>query len=207
MFVPKVESAGIITALSEAIGEMETERGIDPGTVRLVPMIETPQAVLRAGEIAAASPRNVALILGSEDFATAMGMEPSAETLHHAKLAVATAAKGAGLLALGLLDSVADFTDRERTRALAERSARFGFDGATCVHPALVDPITRAFTPSKERAAWARGVLHAMEDAWSKGQGAARFEGKMIDKPMIDRAKTILERLDRAHARDGARCA
>ena len=200
IFVPKVGTAGGLAALCDVVSELEAEVGIDAGEIGLVPMIETPGSLLDAREIAAASPRNVAMILGSEDMATEAGFEPSAETLLHPKLQVAFAAKAAGLLALGLLDSVAAISELERTRQIAARSARFGFDGATCVHPAIVGILNAAFSPSPEQIDLARRTIDAMEAAWAEGKGAARLDGRMIDMPMLTRARALLEKAGRAHS-------
>lgn len=205
LFLPKVETAGGLRALDEVVSELEVEAGMEVGATGLVPMLESPDSLFNAREIAGASPRNVAMILGSEDIATAAGFEPSAETLLHPKLQVAFAAKAVGLLALGMLDSVAAISEPETTREIAVRSARFGFDGATCVHPAIVEILNEAFSPSEEQLELARRTVEAMEAAWAEGRGAARLDGRMIDMPMLTRARALLRKAAPSPASSGTR--
>ncbi|ESR27378.1 HpcH/HpaI aldolase/citrate lyase family protein [Lutibaculum baratangense] len=204
IFVPKVETAGGLKAIAEIVSELEAEAGMEVGATGLVPMLETPGSLFEARAIAGASPRNVAMVLGSEDLATEAGFEPSAETLLHPKLQVAFAAKAEGLLALGLLDSVAAISEPEKTREVARRSARFGFDGATCVHPGIVPVLNEAFSPSEEQLDLARRTVEAMEAAWAEGRGAARLDGRMIDMPMLTRARALLRKAGRPPGRSDA---
>ena len=191
--VPKVESAGALRALDDTISDLEADLSANDANIGLVPMLETPGAMFLAREIAAASDRNIALILGGEDFATTCGISPSAETLYLPKLQVALAAKAEGLMALGMLDTLADISNVEKSLEIARRSANFGFDGATCVHPKMVPIMNAAFTPGPEKIALARRTTEAMQRARKQGSGVAVLDGRMIDKPLYDRAIKVLE--------------
>ena len=194
LFLPKTESAGMLVALDDVVASLESETGMPHGSVGFVPMIETPKALLAAERIAMATGRNVALILGGEDFATAAQLTPSAETLTPPKLQVALAARAAGLMPIGILDTVADFSNPEAMYHTAQRSAAFGFVGATCIHPSMVAPLNRAFSPSTEDISAAQQVVAVMEAAWDSNTGAAQINGKMIDMPVYERAKDVLAR-------------
>ena len=194
LFLPKTESAGMLVALDEVVTSLESETGMPHGSVGFVPMIETPKALLAADRIAMATGRNVALILGGEDFATAAQLTPSAETLTPPKLQVALAARAAGLMPIGILDTVADFSNPQAMYHTAQRSAAFGFVGATCIHPSMVAPLNRAFSPSTEDISAAQQVVAVMEAAWESNTGAAQINGKMIDMPVYERAKDVLAR-------------
>ena len=159
LFLPKTESAGMLVALDEVVTSLESETGMSLGSIGFVPMIETPKALLAADRIAMATGRNVALILGGEDFATAAQLTPSAETLTPPKLQVALAARAAGLMPIGILDTVADFSNPEAMYHTAQRSAAFGFVGATCIHPSMVEPLNRAFSPSTDDISAAQQVI------------------------------------------------
>ena len=196
LFLPKVESAGILTAMDELISSLEQERGMNIGEIKVVPMIETPKALFSAKEIACSIDRNVGLILGGEDFATAAGLCPSAETLTNPKIQMALAAKAAGLMPLGILDTVADFSNANYMFEVAKKSANFGFEGATCIHPSMVDALNRGFSPTQEEVHEATLVKEVMEDAWQKNHGAAQINGKMIDMPVYKRAETVLARAE-----------
>ncbi|MCF3933856.1 CoA ester lyase [Acuticoccus sp. M5D2P5] len=197
ILVPKTETAGALQALDAMVSELEDEAGMTPGSTMFLPLLETPDSLFEARAIAKATPRNVALLLGSEDIATECGFTPSGETLMHPKLQVAFAAKAAGILALGLLDSIAAIADEAASVEVARRSVRFGFDGATCVHPGMVPILNAAFAPDEAEVDLARRTIAAMEAAWAEGKGAARLDGRMIDKPMIARAQATLAKAER----------
>ena len=194
VLVPKVENADALRALGDVISELEHDCALREDSIGTVPLLESPAAVLSARDIAAALSRNRAMILGGEDFATECGLSPSAETLCLPKQQVAMAAKAQGLMALGLLDTLSDFSNPEQTLDLARRSARFGFDGATCIHPVMVPLLNAAFSPRPEDLDRARRTVSIMEDAWARGEGVALLDGRMIDRPVYERAKRLLAR-------------
>ena len=190
--IPKVENAGALQALMDVIDELEQQRNMPRGSIHVIPVLESPNAVLNAREIAKASPRTVALAFGSEDYANAYGMVSCAETLFLPELQVAMAAKAEGLMALGLMDSIANISDPETFAHVAGRAARFGFEGAMCIHPVSVPVLNEAFTPSPDEVAQAERIVDAMQTALEQGQGVAQTDGKMIDAPVYERAKKIL---------------
>src|SRR6202023_3622451 len=153
----------------------------------LVPMIEDPGAVLDARMIAAATPRIFALITGGEDLATSLDAEPTPEVLRMPKLLVHLAAKAARVRSFGLLRTVADYNDHAGIEKSAREARMFGFDGASCVHPAVVPIINRAFSPSPEELEHARALVAAFEAAKASGRGAFAFEGRMVDEPVVER--------------------
>jgi len=164
--------------------------------VVLVPMLEDPGAVLDARKIAAASARGFALVAGSEDMATAMGAEPTPEVLRLPKLLVHLAAKASGLRSFGMLRSVADFRDIDGVKRAAREARSFGFEGATCVHPSLVPILNAAFSPAPEEIERARRLVAAFAAAQAAGQGAFVFDGKMVDEPVVARARALLARAE-----------
>jgi len=192
LFVPKVREPKTLQEIAAALAAVEREVGRD--TTALVPMIEDPGAVLDARALARATPRVHALITGGEDIATAMNAEPSPEVLHLPKLLVHMAAKAAGVLSWGLLRTVADYSNLEAIEESASQARRFGFDGATCVHPAVVPLLNKAFSPSEEECERARRVVDAYEQAKAQGKGAIELDGMMIDEPVARRARALLQR-------------
>jgi citrate lyase subunit beta/citryl-CoA lyase len=152
-----------------------------------IAMLESPAAILDARECA--KQRTVmGLIVGSEDLATALGAQPEPEVLRMPKLLVHYAAKAEGKLSFGLLRSVADYSDLTAMEAAAREARMHGFDGATCVHPSVVPVLNAAFSPSAEEIAWAERVLAG------GSEGAFVVDGKMVDPPVIARARRILGR-------------
>ncbi len=187
LYVPKVRSAEELGTLASVLEGVEAEAGRAP--MRFVALLEDPGAVLNASEIATA-PRLVALSLGGEDLALALGAQPTPDVLHLPKLLVHYAAKAAGLLSFGLLRSAADYSDLAGITAAAREARAHGFDGATCVHPAVVPLLNAAFAPSAEEQAWAKRVLELA----AVGEGAFQLDGKMIDAPIIARARAVMSR-------------
>jgi citrate lyase subunit beta/citryl-CoA lyase len=189
LFVPKTQTARRLADLAGLLARVEGECGRAP-TV-LVPLLEDPGAVLDARVIVGA-PRVFALICGTEDLATTLGGEPTPDVLRLPKLLVHLAAKAAGVHSFGMLRSVADYADTEAIALAAREAHSFGFDGATCVHPGVVPVLNRAFAPTAEEIARAERMIDAAEAAFAAGMGAFVFEGKMVDEPIIARARTLL---------------
>src|SRR5712691_5023720 len=157
-------------------------------------MIEDPGAVLDARTIATASPRVFELMTGGEDLATALGAEPTPEVLRFPKLLVHLAAKAAGILSFGLLRTVADYNDLEGIEKSAREARRHGFDGASCVHPAVVPILNRAFSPSQAELDHARALVAAYDEAQGAGHGAGGSEGRMADEPVVRRSRALIEK-------------
>lgn len=165
--------------------------------VKLLVIIEDPAAVMDARAIISAHPRVVAAMAGGEDLATALEAEPTAETLRLPKQLVHMAAKATGRFSLGLFGTVADYSDQEGIKALVAEARRHGFDGASCIHPSVVPLLNDGFSPSDADIIEARRVVKALEDAEAQGLGAVSLDGRMIDKPVADRAKLLLARAGR----------
>jgi len=195
LFVPKTREPQALVRLADHLDRIEGEAA--RAQTRLVPMIEDPGAVFDARAIAVATPRIFALLTGSEDLATAMGAEPTPDLLRLPKLMVHMAAKAAGVLSFGLMRSVADYRDREGIIEACREARDFGFDGATCIHPSVVPLLNEAFTPSPEKIDAARRMVAAFEAAKAQGQGAFVFDGKMVDEPVVARARALLATLSR----------
>jgi citrate lyase subunit beta/citryl-CoA lyase len=199
-----VEDAQTLRDLSEQVGRIEAERGIASGSVGFVVLVESAAGLLNVEAIARADARNLAIELGGEDFALSTGMVPDAETLALPKQMVLYAARAAGLIPLGILGSIADYADLDAYRATAERSQRFGFEGAACIHPSGVPILNEVFTPSAAQAAHARRVVDAYAEAERGGSGAVSVDGKMVDAPVVERAQSVLARLQAIQAREAA---
>jgi len=171
------------------------------GSVGFGAMIEHPRALTELADIAERGPRVIAMMLGGEDFALETGSIPSDESLELPKRLVAFAAQAHGVAMIGILGTVADYSDPAAYKKSAERARRFGFSGGTCVHPGLVQALNEAFTPSAEDVAYAKKLIAADEKAAAEGRGSFTVDGKMIDIPVIDRARRLLARHDAIESR------
>jgi citrate lyase subunit beta / citryl-CoA lyase len=192
LMLTKVESADHVGMIAEIVDELEAERDMVPGATKFVALIETAGAFFRMAEIARAHPRLVGLSVGAEDFALAVGMLPEAEGLFYPKQQMIIAARAAGILPLGFIGTVADFRDLDAFRAVIRRSRRLGFAGASCIHPSQVAILNEEYRPSAEELAKADRVVAAYDAATVAGVGAIELDGKMIDVPVVERAKQVL---------------
>ena len=196
LFITKTEGVQHLRLLDEAVSEMERERGMPAGSVGFGAMIEHPRALAELNDIAERGPRVIAMMLGGEDFALETGSVPSDESLELPKRLVAFAAQAHGVAMIGILGTVADYSDPAAYKRSAERARRFGFSGGTCVHPGLVQALNEAFTPSADDVAYAKKLIAADEKAATEGRGSFTVDGKMIDIPVIDRARRLIARYD-----------
>lgn len=186
LMVPKVTSSAALDTLAGFIQVEEAALG-RPALLFLA-LIESPAALLDARAIAGVH-RVIGLVLGSEDLANAIGATPTPEVLRHPKLMLHYAAKAEGKLSLGLLQSSADYADIAALAVAAAEARAHGFDGATCVHPAAVPILNAGFTPGTEERAWAERVLSASKET----TGAFVLDGRMVDAPILARARKIID--------------
>ena len=193
LFIAKAKSPEQLRSLAERLATTERELGREP--LRFVALLEDAGAVLDARPIAAC-PRVLGLVAGGEDIATSIGAEPVPEVLRLPKLLVHLAAKAEGRLSFGTLTSVADYQQHDALEAAAREASCHGFDGATCIHPSVVPIMNAAFSPSEEKIAWARSVLDAAAGAAAEGRGAFLVGDRMVDAPIIERARRILQKND-----------
>jgi len=200
--LPKTDSPDHVRMVAEVVDELEAERGMTPGTTRLIAMVETAAALFRIAEIASAHPRLVGLNVGAEDFALSAGMLPEAEGLFMPKQLCVFAARAAGIMPLGFIGTVAEFHDLDGFRATIRRSRRLGFVGASVIHPSQVPILNEEFRPSSAEVDHARRVLAAYDKALAEGVGAVTVDGKMIDVPVVERARLLIEREEAIAARE-----
>jgi citrate lyase subunit beta/citryl-CoA lyase len=192
--LPKVDSAEHVRLLAEIVDEIEADHGVAPGTTRLIAMVETAAAFFRIAEIARAHPRLCALNLGAEDFALSAGILPNAEGLFMPKQMAVFAARAAGIMPLGFIGTVAEFHDLDGFRQTIRRSRRLGFIGASVIHPSQIPILNEEFRASPDEIDHARRVVAAYDKALVEGVGAVTVDGKMIDVPIVERARLLLER-------------
>jgi citrate lyase subunit beta/citryl-CoA lyase len=195
--LPKVADASHIRAVAEICDELEAERGMANGHTVFVAMVETADAFFELREIAKASPRVVGLTLGSEDFALSLGMLAEPEGLHTFTLPTVAAARAAGILPMGFVGSIAQFSDREAFRGMIRQARRLGFEGAMCIHPDQVTILNQEFAPSEAEIRYAEKVIAADREARAQGRGSFTVDGKMGDIPIVVRAEQTLAKRDR----------
>lgn len=193
IFVPKAESAEQLREANMLLAQAELRAGLPLGGIRLVPILETVRGVLEARELAVATPRVLALAFGAEDFTLDLGVERSADGIEsrYPRAQVALAARVAGRLAIDTPWTAIDDPDGLRRETIEGR--QLGYQGKQAIHPSQVDVIHEVFTPSSAEVAWSRRVLDAYTAAIASGTGAINLDGKLIDVPMVARARRVLE--------------
>ena len=191
--VGKIETPDDIALISSKLDALERKAGVELGSVRLVPWIETAMAIVHLYEICRASPRIVGVAFGAEDFTNDMGIERTeseAETFF-ARNSIAVAARAADVLALDT--PYFGFRDPEGLRENASVARQYGFKGKFAIHPAQIDIINETFSPSAAEIEHARRVIEAFVEATSRGRGSTSLDGKVVDVPVVKRAEAVLE--------------
>ena len=184
--------AGVVLPKAEDPHELAEVAARTPEEANLVPLLETALGVWNSRYLAEA-PRVERLAFGSIDFQLDTGIDREDEELLYARSRLVLASRVAGILPP--LDGVtAALDDPDRLAADVERARRLGFGGKLCIHPMQIEVVNRGFMPAEAEISWAKRVLEAAE---ASGTGAVRLEGEMIDRPVIERAKAILERSNR----------
>lgn len=199
--ITKVDGPSHLRLLDELVSECEEKAGLRVGLTKFIAMIETPASFFDMPAIANASARVVAMNIGGEDFALECGMEPSDDALLMPKQQMIIAARAAGVMPLGYIGTVADFSDWDKFRAMVRRSRQFGFDCASCIHPGQVPIVNECYSPSAAEVAFAERVIAGDAEARASGRGSWQIEGKMIDIPVVERAIRLVKRAQAIEAR------
>jgi len=190
--LPKAETPDDVKRLASLIAALEPECGQSTGGVKIVLLIETALGVLNALQTAQADRRVVALCLGGEDLSRDLGAVRTKEGLElaHARAHLVLAARAAGVRAIDTVYT--DLADHDGLLAEGRQARQMGYSGKLIIHPAQVEPVNRAFSPSEDDVIHARRVVEAFEAAQARGEGVIALDGKMIDAPVVARAQEVL---------------
>lgn len=187
VLVPKVESADGIRQVEAIL----TEAGAPP-SLGLWAMMETPRGILKAEEIAGATPRLTGLIMGTSDLAKDLHC---AHTRDRQPMLVSL---GLCLLAaraygLAIIDGVhLDLADDEGFLHACRQGVDMGFDGKTLIHPKTIDTANAAFAPSEAEIGWSRRIIAAHAEASAAGQGVVVVDGKLVENLHVVGAQRIV---------------
>jgi citrate lyase subunit beta/citryl-CoA lyase len=190
--LPKCESAQQARGAHMLISQCEMRAGLPIGSVSLVPVIETIRGLFNASEICESTRRVLGVGFGSEDFTLDLGVPRSPDGLEslYPRAQLALVARAAGIAAIDT-----PWTAIDDTRGLQHEAAQarqLGFSGKQAIHPSQIGVINECFSPSAAEVAWARRVVDAYDEAIAKGVGAINLDGKLIDVPMVERARNLL---------------
>jgi citrate lyase beta subunit len=197
VLLPKVEAPGMLEAVSRIFASRQRPSGVPP----LLPLLESPRAVLRAVEIASADAVVAALLFGAEDLTAQLAVPRTIDgeelLFPRAQIALAAAATGADAIDAVFIN-LDDLTALERD---CERARALGFKGKMAIHPRQVPVINEAFTPSTADVERARRLIDAYEAARAAGEGVTRLDGQMLELPIVERARRTVARAERYSGR------
>lgn len=194
MIMPtKVGCGADVKIIAEYIAKLEKEQGMEEGSVKIIPLIETTLGVENAFEIAGSDPRVKAIFLGGEDLTADLRCKRTKEgtEIFYARSRMVMAARAAGV---DVYDT--PWTDVEDYDGLIKDAAfakSLGFSGKASISPRHVRFINDVFSPTEEEIQYAKDVFETIEKAKAEGKGVVSLRGKMIDAPIVARARQVLE--------------
>ena len=193
--LPKANGRGDVERLDHYLSALEVANDLECGSTKVLPLVtETAAAMFTTGDYVGA-PRLAGLTWGAEDLADALGASENTGAdgtyLHTFELARSLCLLGAVSAGVQPVETImADFRDTEGLKTRAEMVWRAGYRGMLAIHPAQIPIINAAFTPGEAEIAEARKVVELFEA--NPGAGTVGREGKMYDRPHLDRARALL---------------
>jgi citrate lyase subunit beta/citryl-CoA lyase len=200
IMLPKVNGRADVERLDHYLSALEVANGIEQGSTRVIPLItETAEAMFHTGDYKDV-PRIAALTWGAEDLADSIGagsnIDPDGSYSFTFELARSLCLLGAAAAGVSAVDTIqADFRDLDGLRKRAEKVRREGYRGMLAIHPAQVEVINAAFTPTEAEIAEAQEIVDLF--AANPGVGAIGYKGGMLDRPYLSRALQLLKRAGR----------
>lgn len=200
--LPKTDTAQDVIDIENEILRIENACGREPGSTGLLAAVESPLGITRAVEIAHASERLIGIALGAEDYVRNLRTERSPEgtELLFARCAILQAARSAGIQAF---DTV--YSDANNEAGFLQEAAhikQLGFDGKSLINPRQIELLHNLYAPTRKEVAHARLVVEAAEAAAREGLGVVSLNGKMVDSPVIERARLVLSRAELSGIRE-----
>lgn len=194
MIMPtKVSCAEDVRIVSAYITELEEKNGLEKNSVKLIPLVETTLGLENAFDIASADKRVTAIFLGGEDLTADMRCKRTKEgdEIFYARSRMVVAARAANI---DVYDTpFTDVNDDQGLVADTQKAKALGFTGKASISPRHVGPINKVFSPTQAEVDYAVEVFRVIEAAQAEGKGVVSLRGKMIDAPIVARARQVLE--------------
>ena len=192
--LPRVESPEDVIAASEVLSSAEGRRGIEPGTLQWILLLESANVVWRVREIIAAGERVSQVGLDESGLAASLGISPSPEfdpfVYAHGRLAIEATAAGVQPVGVAhLLGIIPRLLPDDEMLKIATDSKNLGFKGIICPHPSWISSVNAAFTPTEEQVDFYTQVREVFAQAITAGTAAVPFAGRMIDVPVDEWAR------------------
>ncbi len=193
MRLPTCESKEHIEQLDKLLTEIEKKNNIEVGSSKIQCSIESPMGVHNLEEIITASDRVVSMSFGAEDYTRILGVDRTkdAKELFFARAKMVNLAK---VYDIEVIDtSWTDFNDLQGFEKEVKEAKQLGFSGKSCIHPSQIDIVHKIFTPTIDEIEKSLIIIKEMEKAGIEKGGVIQINGKMIDIPVIEKAKRIVE--------------
>ncbi|CAO3403408.1 citrate (pro-3S)-lyase subunit beta [Azospirillum sp. 11R-A] len=198
--LPKTDCAEDVELLEREVERIERACGREVGSTRLMAAIESASGVINALSIAKASPRLIGIALAGFDYVMDMQTERGDGTeLFYARCAVLHAARAAKIDAFDVVWS--DLNDEAGFLKEVDLIKRLGFNGKSLINPRQIELLHNAYAPTEEEVEYAGRVVAAAAEGERKGLGVVSLNGKMIDGPVIDHARRVLQRAEASGTR------
>lgn len=190
--LPKTETAQDILDVDAVITSVEKDNQIPVGTTKMMAAIESAEGVLNAREIAKASGRLIGIALGAEDYVTNMKTKryPDGQELFFARNMILHAARAAGIAAIDTVYSNVDNVEGFQNEV--QQIKQLGFDGKSVINPRQIPLVNAIYTPTDKEIQNAKEVIWGIREAEAKGSGVISVNGKMVDKPIVERAQRVI---------------
>ncbi|EOK49625.1 citrate (pro-3S)-lyase subunit beta [Enterococcus faecalis] len=190
--LPKTETAQDIIDVEAVITEVEQQNDIPVGTTKMMAAIESAEGVINAPAIAKSSTRLIGIALGAEDYVTNMKTRrhPDGQELFFARSMILHAARAAGIAAIDTVYSDVDNT--EGFEAEVRLIKQLGFDGKSVINPRQIPLVNTIYAPTEKEIQNAKEVIWGIREAEAKGSGVISVNGKMVDKPIVERAERVI---------------
>lgn len=190
--LPKTENKQDIIDVDNEITRVEEENGLLVGTTKMMAAIESTEGILNVREIATASKRLIGIALGAEDYVTNLKTKryPDGQELFFARSMILHAARAAGIAAIDTVYS--DVENVEGFKEEVQRIKQLGFDGKSVINPRQIPIVNAIYVPTSKEIQQAKEVIWAIREAEEKGSGVISLNGKMVDKPIVERAQRVI---------------
>ena len=197
VMIPKVDDPDQIREIHRLLLELEKEKGMEPGIIGIIPLIESARAVENIFQIVSETTDPVRLLtvaFGAADYTLDMGIEITKEgtELFYARSRIPIACRAAGIAPPLDTPYMIDLKDSEELKVDARRAKQLGFQGKLCIHPNQIKPCHEVFSPTKDEIIYAEQVIRAFDKAEAEGVATLQLDGKFIDYPVVEKARRII---------------
>ena len=195
-----------VIRLDWKLEELERRRGLEVGSIAIQLLVETAKGVINAYPSAIASKRVNSLIFGAVDYTKDMRVKLTSEgeEQYYARAHTPVAARAAGCIAIDC--PFVAYKDIEAFEKSTAFGRQLGYEGRMLIHPSQIEPSHRIYMPSAEDVEWAQGVVKVFEEEGiAKGAAAVTYQGKMVDTPVYENAKTVLATMEEISAMEAQR--